>query len=577
MSVFKSVLELYRSSPSFLSEHPAIYTDSGVMSYRELEYRANAVRDLLSRQGVCPGEIVSVCLPKSADAVAVMLGVMKAGAVYHPLNFDAPPERNHRILADVQPKIIVHTDSTCCYARHYPVIALSADLAHANPGQDALINPEDAAYVVSTSGSTGHPNSVVIRHESIENYITWKLAYYQFHAGSMKLQFAPLSFDSAISDILSMLCCGGALYLVSADKRANCDYIINVIGRYPITSFAIVPSLYKRLLCFSGDVAHSLDTITLAGEEVTAEVLAEHRRQFPAVRVVNEYGPCECTIGVAASDVTHHAGSEPPPIGRAIANTDVFIRDAAPDAAGRYTGEICITGISVGNGYLGREPETCLKFLRHPDTNAPYYCTGDLGYVNSAGELVFAGRKERTVKVAGNRVNLIEVETAMNQVQGVSQSAVIFHEERLKALCVADRTVASIRHALSEKIPDYMIPSVIQLSETLPISQNGKKDYHQIADIFSQQAKQMDTTDFRVEIVVTQYWKKILNVQSCELTDNFFDIGGNSLLFIDLIMEITKAFDISIDLSQLLEKLTLQDQISYIENLIKDKSKEINE
>ncbi|SIO93757.1 non-ribosomal peptide synthetase [Vibrio spartinae] len=577
MSVFKSVLELYCCSPSFLSEHPAIYTDSGVMSYRELEYRANAVRELLFRHGVCQGDIVSVCLPKSADAVAVMLGVMKAGAVYHPLNFDAPSERNHRIMADVQPKIIVHTDSTCCYTRDYPVITLSVDLPNEHSNRDALIHPRDVAYVVSTSGSTGHPNSVLIRHESIENYITWKLAYYQFHAGSMKLQFAPLSFDSAISDIFSMLCCGGALYLVSADKRANCDYIMELIGRYPITSFAIVPSLYKRLLCFSDDVVHSLDTITLAGEEVTAEILAEHQRQFPDVRVVNEYGPCECTIGVAASDVTHHAGSEAPPIGRAIANTEVFIRDAEPDEAERYIGEICIAGISVGNGYLGRESETRLKFLHHPDTDEPYYCTGDLGYVNAAGELVFAGRKERTVKVAGNRVNLIEVETAMNQVQGILQSAVIFHEERLKALCVADRTVASIRLALSEHIPDYMIPSVIQLSDILPISQNGKKDYHQITDIFSQQVKQMDIADLRVENVVMQHWKAVLNIPSCRLTDNFFDIGGNSLLFIDLIMDITKAFDISIDLSQLLEKLTLQEQISYIENLIKDKSKEINE
>lgn len=172
MSVFKSVLELYRRSPSFLSEQPAIYTDSEVMSYRELECRANAVRDLLSQEGVVQGEVVSVCLPKSVDAVAAMLGVMKAGAVYHPLSFEAPPERNHRILSDVKPKLIVHTDSTCCYARHYPVIALSEDLSHVRMGRDVFINPEEVAYVVSTSGSTGQPSSVEIRHESIENYIT---------------------------------------------------------------------------------------------------------------------------------------------------------------------------------------------------------------------------------------------------------------------------------------------------------------------------------------------------------------------------------------------------------------------
>ncbi|MFD0499330.1 amino acid adenylation domain-containing protein [Streptomyces rhizosphaericus] len=537
----------------------AVVCGETVLSYAELNARANRLARLLVARGVGPEVRVAVLLPRSADLIVVLLAVVKAGAAYVPVDPGYPAERIAYVLEDAAPALVV--DEAWLAGVGMEAEAFSVD--DLKP-----VGLSWPAYVIFTSGSTGRPKGVVVEHRSLGAYLVRAREVYGDAAG-VSLLHSSVSFDLTVTALWGPLVSGGAVRVADLEE--------GVAGSGPVASLVkVTPSHLGLLEALPGAVSSS-GTLLVAGEALRGEVLRDWRSAHPGVRVINAYGPTETTV----TCVEHHLepGVAVPsgvvPIGRPFWNTRTYVLDGAlrPVPPG-VPGELYVAGVVLARGYLDRPGLTAERFVADPygASGSRMYRTGDLVRWTGAGLLEYVGRADDQVKVRGYRIELGEVEAALLAAGGVSRTAVVVREDRpgdrrLVGYVVGTADTAGLRERLARVLPEYMVPSAVVALEALPLTPNGKLDRAALpAPTYTQEHAQADTPDIATvplpaqdprEEILRGLFAELLGVPHVTADDDFFDRGGHSLLAIRLVSRVQSVFRAKLTIRQMFEARTV--------------------
>jgi amino acid adenylation domain-containing protein len=558
---------------------PALTSEDKHLNYNELNRRSNQLAHHLNSLGVGPNTRVGVCAERSIELVVALMGILKAGGAYMPLDPDYPSNRLALMLEDAQPLVILsqkalldrlppHQIPTFCLDSEWSKIAAERDT---NLGVRSRRG--DAAYVIYTSGSTGKPKGVVNIHEAIVNRLQWMQDAYRLTAADRILQKTPYSFDVSVWEFFWPLVTGASLVMARPGGHRDPEYLATIIAQEKITTLHFVPSMLRVFLESVKLPKHStIRQVFCSGEELPADL---QRLFFAAsdAELHNLYGPTE-----AAVDVTYWACRRDDqrsfvPIGRPIANTQIYILDQnlSPVPIG-IPGELHIGGIGLARGYLNRPELTAERFI--PDAvskrnGARLYKTGDLSRYLPTGEIQYLGRIDHQVKIRGFRIELGEIAAVLGKHPAVKQCVVTAREDTPgdKILVAYFETqgnaapeVSELRDFLKKEVPDYMVPATFVRMEKFPLSPNGKIDLKALPAPEQRAAATkgafLAPTD-SIEQVLAQLWAKVLKVKRVGLNDNFFELGGHSLLAVRIIVEIEKIYHRRLPLATLLQAPTV--------------------
>ncbi|MGR3937685.1 non-ribosomal peptide synthase/polyketide synthase [Streptomyces sp. BRA346] len=562
--------ELFAAQAASRPRATAVTCGETRLSYDEVNRRANRLARLLIDRGVGPEGLVALALPRSADLVVVLLAVLKAGAGYLPVDPAYPAERIAFMLGDAAPSTVLATADTAgrLPAGAEPLVldddAVRAELARRADGditdaeRTGPLDRSHPAYVIYTSGSTGTPKGVVVTHQSVAGLAAWAEAELGRERLTGVVASTSLNFDVSVFEILCPLLAGGSIeivqdLLVLADP-ANRPRATGLISG--------VPSVFARLL--NGDAGQTdpgyidagridAGTVVLAGEALPAQTVRDIKAALPSCRIVNMYGPTEATVYATAWFSSGEAPRQAPPIGRPVADTRAYVLDPTlrlvPPGV---TGELYLGGQGLARGYLNRPGLTADRFLADP-FGAPgnrMYRTGDLVRWGSDGQLEYMGRADDQVKIRGFRIELGEVETALLRHPGIAEAAAVAKEtgghKRLIAYVVpapgSTPDPAALRTFLGSSLPDYMVPASVLVMERMPLNPNGKLDRNRLPDPdWSPAAPGYVAPRTATERTLAAVWAGILHVERIGVEDNFFSLGGDSILSIQVVSQARQA------------------------------------
>ncbi|MGE0127980.1 MAG: amino acid adenylation domain-containing protein [Blastocatellales bacterium] len=567
----------------------AVTFSGAELSYLELNRRANKVAHYLRKVGVGPEALVGVCVDRSVEMIVAVLGVLKAGGAYLPLDPNYRRERLAFMLGDSRPAVLLTqqrlderlriadcglriADETAqspisnfqspirnpqSAIRNPLVVCLDADWgiiareSDENPQGQPLTRGSAAiagnlAYVIYTSGSTGQPKGGMLEHRGLCNLAAFQRRAFGVGAGSRVLQFAPLSFDASVWEMFMALGAGATLCLARQEQLASMTELNRLLREQAITTVTLPPSALSNL---SPEGLPVLATVIAAGESCSRELAAKWGQ---GRRFFNAYGPTETTV-CAAMALCDEKNERNPPIGRPIANTQLYILNThlQPAPAG-VAGELFIGGVGVARGYLNRPELTAEKFIPDPFSAEPggrLYKTGDLVRYLRDGNIEFLGRADQQVKIRGFRIELGEIEAALTTHPAIREAVVealsqpgpgggedVTGEKRLVAYIVSDAKEApsagALRSFLKERLPEYMTPSIFVPMDAFPLTPSGKVDRKRLpvptGDRPNLEADYV-TPRTDLEKVIAEVWKEALNLEKVGAHDNFFDLGGHSL------------------------------------------------
>ncbi|WP_112264135.1 non-ribosomal peptide synthase/polyketide synthase [Lentzea terrae] len=493
---------------------PALIHAEGEITFAELDARANQLARLLAEHGAGPERIVAVRLPRSVDIIVTELAVMKTGAAFLPIDPDYPAERVEFMLRDSDPVVVVDG----------PLDASGYDAS----SLDVPVDLAQPAYVIYTSGSTGRPKGVVVTHAGLASFSTAEIEHFRVRPGDRVLEFSSPSFDASVLELCMSLPAGAAL-VVPAEGPLLGEQLAEVLRDNKVTH-ALIPPVAMATV---PDVPlPDFRTLVVGGDACTAELVA---RWAPGRRMINAYGPTESTVVTSWSEELEPGGV--PPIGKPLPNTRVYVLDSSlrPVPVG-VPGELHVSGPALARGYLGRPGLTAERFIANPFEPGRMYRTGDVVRWNSSGELEFVGRADDQVKIRGFRVELGEVESALLRNPSVREAVVVAQEfsghKRLVAYVVG--AVDGLREFLAETLPDYLVPSAFVAVDEIPLSPNGKVDRKALpVPEFTSTAHVPPRND--VERALCSLWADVLAVQEVGVKDNFFTLGGDSILSIQVV------------------------------------------
>jgi amino acid adenylation domain-containing protein/non-ribosomal peptide synthase protein (TIGR01720 family) len=503
------------------------------LTFAEVNARANRLAHWLIARGPGPERTVAVLLPRSAELVIAVLAVLKAGAVYLPVDPDLPADRVEFLLSDARPALILRS------------IVDTPDQPGTDP--DVLVRPDSAAYVIYTSGSTGRPKGVVVEHRQLANlFHDHNTDLIRPSVGSDRFRFAvtaTFSFDTSWEGLL-FLAAGHELHVIDDDLRLDPPALVEYVSAQHIDMLDLTPS-YAQQLIAAGLLDAGLRVLMLGGE-ATGESLWRLLRAKPDIASYNYYGPTECTVDAVWC---RFGDSERPVIGRPGRNQRAYVLDdeLRPVPVG-IAGELCIAGAQVARGYLDRPGLTADRFVANPfgSAGSRMYRTGDRVRWSTAGVLEYLGRTDDQVKIRGFRIEPGEVETALLDQPGIREAAVIAREDqpgvkRLVAYLTGTPS-ADLRDALARVLPDYLVPSAFVLLDALPLTSSGKLDRRTLpAPDFATEEYVAPRTD--AERVIAQAWAEVLGLDKVGAHDNFFALGGDSILSIRVVSRLRTAFE----------------------------------
>lgn len=581
------VHQLFEQQVERTPDAAAVQFGAETLSYRELNYRANELANVLRARGLGRDSVVGICLERSFEMVVSVLAALKAGAAYLPLDPAYPHERLQFMLQDSRAALLL----TQTKLKHVfpsvavPVIFLdqnwrgNARANRANP--ENVTGPQGLSYLIYTSGSTGKPKGVAMVHRALANLIDWQTKDSCLGAGAKTLQFTSLSFDVSFQEMFSTWCSGGTLVLISAELRLSPRDLWKFIVQEKIARvflpFVALQQLAEAAAA-EGTTAEDLREVVTAGEQL--QVTAKLRELFarhPQATLHNHYGPSETHV-VTALALSGDPKQWPalPSIGRPIQNTQIYLLDknGEPAAVG-LAGELHIGGVALARGYFERPEVTAEKFLPDPfgfpASGGRLYKTGDLARYLPNGEIEFLGRIDNQVKIRGYRVELGEIEAALNKQPGVRESVVIAREhsagqKQLVAYVVLDRAAANdttaLRRELKRLLPEYMVPALFVFLEKLPLTPSGKVDRRSLpapeqAQTPAPALGPQETPWLPIQFQLVQIWEEMLGVKPIGIRDNFFELGGHSLLAVKMMDRVEEVTGRKLPVTTLFEGATI--------------------
>ncbi|HSS51170.1 MAG TPA: amino acid adenylation domain-containing protein, partial [Thermoanaerobaculia bacterium] len=537
------------------------------LTYGELSRKARCLAVRLRRLGVGPESRVALCLERSLDLVVALLGVLEAGAAYVPLDPSHPVDRLRWLWEDSGAEVLLG-------GRDLPDLGIAneqiidpSQIGLEDSGDDAIdaAAPDNLAYVMYTSGTTGRPKGVMVPHRGVVNHLRWRQAEYGLGESDVLVHKAPLGFDASVWEILWPLSVGARLVVALPGGHQDVGYLVDLVRQEKVTFLHAVPSLLRILVEEEGLAeCTSLRWVTTGGEPLPVEV----REKFFCVlgaELLHGYGPTEASIGVTYGPCERGNGRATT-LGRPIANAEIYLLDwnLSPVPLG-VPGELCIGGVGLARGYLGRPGLTAERFVPHPSSSEPgarLYRSGDLVRRRADGGLEFLGRIDHQIKIRGMRVEPAEIEAVLLSLPGVREAIVLPREERagdqrLVAYVAGVEGLApsSLRAQLAGKLPQHMVPSAVVVLDVLPLMANGKVDRLALARIEPQSTRDEAASEGLdpVQEITAGIWCEVLHVERVGAEDNFFELGGHSLLATQVVSRLQQAFGIELPLRTLFE------------------------
>ncbi|MCL1471379.1 non-ribosomal peptide synthetase [Argonema antarcticum] len=556
--------ELFEAQVERTPDAVAVVFKDRQLTYRELNQQADRLADYLRELGVRSEVLVGICVERSLEMVVGLLGILKAGGAYVPLDPAYPQERLNFMLSDAQVSVLLTRETLI---KELP--ALSANVTpvvvYFDREWDTISNPKSKtqnsnlsdhlAYVLYTSGSTGTPKGVLGRHRSAVNRLNWNP--YPFEQGEICCQKTSLNFIDSVWEIFAPLL-HGLRTVIIADEIVKDPYqLVQTLSQQQVTRLVLVPSLLRVLLETFPDLQSRLPKLKYwvsSGETLSVELCQRFQERMPQSILINLYGSSEVSADVTWYDTSKNQSLSSIPIGRPISNMQVYVLDAhlQPVPIG-VRGELCIGGDGLARGYLNRPELTAEKFIPNPFNSedcAYLYRSGDIGRYRFNGEIEYLGRSDRQIKLRGFRIELGEIENVLNQHPAVKQAVVIQREDevdnkRLVAYIVSDNINLELRSFVAEKLPDYMVPSVVVQLEALPLTPNGKVDYRALPVPENRRDLKRDYVmpQTEAERLIAEVWQEILQLEKVGINDNFFEIGGHSLLLVKVQAKLLEMFD----------------------------------
>ncbi|HEV8169206.1 MAG TPA: non-ribosomal peptide synthetase, partial [Pyrinomonadaceae bacterium] len=555
------------------------------ITYRELNERANQLAHYLRQHGVGLDTRVGILLERSVNFVVAVLGIIKAGGTYVPLDGTYPKQRLQFMLEDAGVRLLLterkqpEVDAAeVVYLDH--AAELLANVSRANPQN--VNQAEDLAYVMYTSGSTGQPKGVAVTHRAI-NRLVRNTEYVNFESSDRVGQTSNVSFDAATFEIWGAFLHGATLVVLPKETVLSPLELKREVAKQKISVMFLTTALFNQMAQSVPEAFASLRYLVFGGEACDAQAVKRVVERGKPQHLVNGYGPTEGTTFTTAFEVSEVTPGHALPIGRPLSNTEVWVLDRQGQLVPvGVTGELYIGGDGIAREYLRRPELTAERFVPHPFSNEPgarLYRTGDLVRHLSDGNIVFLQRMDHQVKIRGFRVELGEIEAALNQYEGISESVVIDNDDlsggtRLIAYIVPEEGVepasAQLYAFLKEKIPSYMIPSIFVTLKEIPLTPNGKVNRAELP--VPQLSEDGASANFvaprtPVEETLAEIWRETLGVGQVGVESNFFDLGGHSLLATRVVTQIRERFGVELPLRVLFESPTIAGLAQHLDDV----------
>ncbi len=537
-----SIPEAFAAALHAGPERVALEGDGPALTYGQLAARSDAIAARLAARGVGRGARVGLYANRSAEAVAAMLGVLKAGAAYVPFDTSYPANLLRYLYEDSAPALVLVQERLLqdqAAVRFWRGEALGIGDAPeaASDARAAPAAADDPAYVMYTSGSTGRPKGVVVPHRAVLRLVLGN-DFATLGPEQVILQLAPLSFDASTFEVWGALLNGARLAVV-ADPYPSCEDIGAAIARHRASTLWLTAGLFHLMVDHNLEGLAPLQQLLAGGDVLSPAHVVRALRALPGCRLINGYGPTEnTTFSCCYSIPRDYAGDAPVPIGRAIRQTEALVLDETlrPVAAGA-PGELCLAGAGLALGYWNRPELTAQAFVTQPDSDTRIYRTGDRVRCRADGNLEFLGRLDRQVKINGKRVELDEIEARLRATGLVQDAAVVCAapsgaaQRHIAAFvtAAAPLDLATLRHTLREELPDYMMPAAITQLPALPLSPSGKIDRARLPLAAPGEAVKGRAATNDTEAALLEIWRRVLGTSTVGVDDNFFDLGGTSL------------------------------------------------
>ena len=585
----KYVHELFEEQAARTPDAISVRYEQKQLRYSELNLAANRIATALTSRGVGPESLVGVCLERSLELPAALLGVLKAGAGYVPLDPVYPVERLRRMINDSKAALVLC--STNQLEKLSGIAAeklkieevleagdgVAADVIAADVKQ---ISADHPAYVIFTSGSTGEPKVVVLTHGSLQNHMAWMQQVHPSGPDDRVLQKTVFTFDASVWEFYAPLLSGGTLVMARPGGHQDPEYLVRCIQEEKITILQLVPLQLRLILEQEGlERCTQLKRVYCGGEVLTRDLVESFHQRVPWATLYNLYGPTECTIDATMEECSATLEREAAPIGKPIANTQVYVLGEGGELVppGSW-GELYIGGAALGRGYLHRPGLTAESFVPSPFSakgGERLYRTGDQVRWLRDGSLEFSGRRDHQVKFRGYRLELGEITAALLAHPGVKQAVVMVRDvhgdKRLVAYVVAadgrELSRAELRRSLQAVLPEYAVPSEYVQLEKMPVLPNGKIDRKVLpVPAIQQTVKETYVAPrTRREEILCDVWAKLLNVEQVGIHDNFFELGGDSILSIQVVARAREA-GLSLTARQMFERQTIAELAELVES-----------
>ncbi|MBD6618571.1 amino acid adenylation domain-containing protein [Komarekiella sp. 'clone 1'] len=639
--VEQTINSLFEKQVSQTPNNIAVIHQQTKLTYHELNQKANHLAGILRELGVAKGEFIGIFKDRDINFLIAILAIYKAGGAYVPIDSTYPPNRIKYMLANSEVRFIltdlslfnVLSDLVEGCSQLSSIICLDSIINQntllakqtglkiysqfdfeqlPNENLEHINDAVDPAYMLYTSGSTGLPKGAIVRHDGAINHIYAQFDELDLTQEFCFLQSAPSSTDISVWQFLAPLLIGGKTVIVDIETVAIPDKLFKVLKSQKITVVELVPALFGGLLEYISQLPNharelpDLKWMMVVGEPVSVNWVNRWLQMYPEIKIVNAYGPTE-----AADDITQFIVSKPlpenqrtVPIGTPLANLNLYILDGEMQLLPiGVPGEICVSGIGVGDGYWKNQEKTNLSFVPNPFTNVSQnlpgnrrdliYKTGDLGRWLPDGNIEFLGRIDHQVKIRGFRVELGEIETFLGQHPNVRENVIVVHQDepgnlQLIAYVVAKTqaipSISELRSFLKEKLPDHMLPSAFVMLENLPLAPSGKVDRKALPKPDNlrpelETAYVLPRND--MEHAIADIWQKILKVEKVGIQDNFFDLGGHSLNVLQVYSKLRELFKADLVITDLFKYPTISSISRYLtqedDNSFANQSNELNE